>query len=294
MSHLAVRPARDIDRETVLAFCQNTWEFGDYIESVWDNWLNDSNGSFLTATIEGTAVGIIHLQMLTETEAWLEGLRVDPSYRRQGIARTLIEAAILEAMKHKATDLRLVTDENNTATIHISTSLHMRKASAFINYYATPLEASADHSPMTPLQQATIDDLDDIIQYLNTSNIFPITGGLYYTKFQAYAITDTLLEHHIKTKHIYLLRRWNRLDGLAIAEPLLERDEKRLSVGYIDGTAIESFSLIAHALRYHLAIEGLEKVRIYAPDSMLVQDALSGIEYERTGSTFHIFERGLE
>src|SRR5256885_13713219 len=95
MDQLAVRAARQEDREAVLAFCAATWEWGDYIEDVWDRWLNDPKGSLFVATLDGQPVGISHMQMLTPTDAWLEGLRVDPDYRQQGIAKALSDAGVL-------------------------------------------------------------------------------------------------------------------------------------------------------------------------------------------------------
>ena len=42
MSPTIVRPARAVDKDAVLAFTQNTWEWGDYISYVWEQWLADS------------------------------------------------------------------------------------------------------------------------------------------------------------------------------------------------------------------------------------------------------------
>ncbi len=142
-------------------------------------------------------------------------------------------------------------------------------------------------------QLATPADLDDIINYLNVSSIFPVVGGVYYVGWKAYPITAALLEAKIAAQQIYLLRRWDRLDGLAIAEPRTERDEPRLSLGYIDGPTVESISLLAYDLRRRLTEMGLAGVRAYAPDMVMVRDAFTGIEYEWDGSVFYTYERGL-
>jgi hypothetical protein len=44
---LLLRKATAADQAAVLHFCANTWEGGDYIAEVWDDWLNDSS-SMLT------------------------------------------------------------------------------------------------------------------------------------------------------------------------------------------------------------------------------------------------------
>jgi hypothetical protein len=116
-------------------------------------------------------------------------------------------------------------------------------------------------------------------------------GGLYYAGWAASAITAELLEKQIADQNIYLLRRWDRLDGLAIAEPREEYRGKRLSLGYIDGTTIEAISLIAYDLRRRLPELGLSAVRAYVPDLVLVRDVLSGIEYSWDGFVFYTYER---
>ncbi len=86
MPQIEIRPARSEDREAVLAFSSHTWDWGDYIEYVWDEWLHDPQGMLFVATSDGQPVGVAHIRMLNKTEAWLEGMRVAPAFRRQGIA----------------------------------------------------------------------------------------------------------------------------------------------------------------------------------------------------------------
>lgn len=294
MPHIEVRPARPEDQAAVLAFCKNTWEWGDYIDDdTWNNWLQDTQGCLLVATADEQPVGVSHLQMPTPTDGWIEGVRVDPAHRRQGIARALNEAAMLEAMRRNALYVRLDTSSTNTAMQQLVESQHMRRISAFVNYRTTPLTEPSKRAVSEHTQLATADDLDDIVHYLNVSNIFPLTGGLYYLGFTGYPITVEFLEEKIAAHAVYLLRRWDRLDGLAIAEPRHEWQEMRLSLGYIDGTAIEAISLIAYDLRLRSPELALESIRAYAPDLVLVHDAFAGTGYERAQDTYYIYERGL-
>jgi ribosomal protein S18 acetylase RimI-like enzyme len=295
MAHIEIRPARAEDREAVLAFCTQTWSWGDYIGYVWDEWLHNPNGQLLIATADSKPVGVVNMQMLDKTNAWLEGLRVDPNYRRQGIARALTENALLEAMRREATYARLMIETTSEASVQLFESMHMRRVGSFAIYEAPSLATSPERAAKEQTQLATQGDLDDIIDYLNVSNIFPLVGGLYYVWFAAYPITAELLEAKIAARQLYLLRRWDRLDGLAIVDTSGEGifRKSRLSLGYIDGTTIESISLIAYDLRHHLVGIGLESIRAYAPDLMLVHDALGGIGYEPEGTVYCTFERGL-
>src|SRR5215469_3624634 len=139
MPYIEIRLARPEDRDAVLAFCAHTWEWGDYIEYVWDEWLHDPQGQMFVATVDGQPVGVAHLRMLSTTEAWLEGMRIDPAYRRQGLATALDNAMLAEAMKRGATVARLTTESTNTASISALKNLFMRQVGAFVPFKATPL-----------------------------------------------------------------------------------------------------------------------------------------------------------
>ena len=292
MSEVTVRQARPDDREAVLAFCEHTWEWGDYIEHVWDEWLSDPHGVLLVAVLDGQPVGLLHLRMLTATEAWQEGMRVDPAYRNQGISKKLSLEAGAEAMRRGATTVRLITESTNTASIYLVEQSHSRRVGAFAPHTARPVTEVPRHNySLEEPVLATLEDLDEIISYLDVSNNFPLVGGLYYAGFTAYRISDTLLKEKIQARQVYLLRRWERLDGVAIAEPRT-MGKRHLFLGYIDGTT-ESISLLAYAMRRKLPELGLDEVRAAVPDLMMVRDAFTGAEYEWDGSVFYTYEKSL-
>jgi ribosomal protein S18 acetylase RimI-like enzyme len=293
MANLEIRSARPEDRAPILAFSSETWSWGDYIPYVWDEWLQDPAGRVLVATLDGQPVGMVYVRMLTASDAWLQGLRVAPQFRRQGIAGELNQAVFVEAMQRGAQYIRLVVDSDNTDSIHLWERAFMRTVGGFSLCSASPAPPPK-RSVEVAAQLATASDLDEIIDYLNASNIFPLTGGLYYAGFTAYPITAELLQGKIAAQQIYLLRRWNRLDGLAIAEMREERQGRQLSLGYIDGTAIEPISLLAYDLRRQLPAIGAESVRAYIPDILLLRDAFTGVEYDWNGNLFFTYERGLE
>jgi len=293
MPQIEIRPARPEDREAVLAFCVSTWEWGDYIEYVWDDWLHNPNGLLLVATLDGQPIGVAHIRMLSETDAWLEGMRVDPAHRRQGVAMALYQAQIAEAKRRGATNARLVTESTNTAALRLLERGPMHRVGAFAPYRAEPLTTLPKRlSGLEMPTLATASDLNDIIDYLNVSNIFPVVGGLYYSGFTGYTITSRLLETKIAAQQIYVLRRWDRLDGLALVEPHERRQAKHLQIGYIDGTT-DSISLIAYALRRNLIDMGLEDVEADVPDLMMVRDAFVGAEYEWEENVFYTYEQEL-
>lgn len=88
------------DKEEILSFTSNTWEWGDYIPYVFDEWLDHKNGDFIKAVLDNKIVGISHIGYLSDWEAWLEGLRVHPDYRHIGVGTFLLDVS-LEILKNK-------------------------------------------------------------------------------------------------------------------------------------------------------------------------------------------------
>ncbi len=105
------RSARPQDKADILAFTAHTWEFGDYIEHVLDDWLADKNGCFLVAqeARSGRIAAIDKLTLLSPTEAWFEGLRVNPDFRGRGLATRLQQHMIGQARSLGARTIRFLT-----------------------------------------------------------------------------------------------------------------------------------------------------------------------------------------
>ena len=94
---LTIRPAQAEDKAAVLAFCEHTWEWGDYIADVWDEWLADPSGRLLVAVLGGSPIAVVHMKMVSSDECWLEGGRVAPAMRGRGISRRLNAEAMSQA-----------------------------------------------------------------------------------------------------------------------------------------------------------------------------------------------------
>jgi GNAT superfamily N-acetyltransferase len=111
------REVRPDDKTQVLAFTAHTWEFGDYIEGVFDRWLADDNGLFLVAEhrSSGHIAAIDKLTFLTPTEAWFEGLRVNPEFRMRGLATDLQHFMIEQTRARGAACVRFLTLIGNTS-----------------------------------------------------------------------------------------------------------------------------------------------------------------------------------
>ena len=288
-----MRPARPEDRDAVLAFCAHTWDDGDYIEYVWDDWLDDARGVLLVGLLDGTPVGINHLRMVSADEAWLEGMRVDPAYRRAGFGGVLTSRAMVAGRERGAAVARLFTSSDNLASQGMIARFGFVRVAEMVRYRG-PALPPGDTAQLATLTRPGPDDFERIWEWLVQSNLAPLTGGLEYDDWQARALTEPLLRGYLAAGQVRLIEEWDAIQALAIpmARASGERETPTLDVRYIDGLA-ESIGRMALALRAEAATAGCERVELWLPDLLILRDAMDGAGYAGDDETMLVFAREL-
>ena len=89
------------DRSALLEIASRIWEGMDYLPGVFDEWVVDTRGQFAAVLLDGRLAGCGKLTFLTETDAWLEGLRKDPRVLQRGLGRA-VTGHFLSLLKSKA------------------------------------------------------------------------------------------------------------------------------------------------------------------------------------------------
>lgn len=148
-TEVRVRPGRPSDWPSVAAFTADTFEWGDYIDSVWESWLSDPDGQLLVVEAVDTAVAIAHVRLLGPVEAWLEGMRVHPDWRRLGIADRLNHACRAWAIERGATVARLATEPANAPARRQVERLGWRAVGGFVHWQPAAAAAMTGCSAAT-------------------------------------------------------------------------------------------------------------------------------------------------
>ena len=115
----------------MLAFATRTWDGWDYIPHAWPVWLEASDGVLLVACAgsaanggqsvdadgeplaDGQPIAISRVALLSPTEGWVEGIRVDPRVRGMGVATDLQTAELHWLASHEAAVTRYATGARN-------------------------------------------------------------------------------------------------------------------------------------------------------------------------------------
>jgi RimJ/RimL family protein N-acetyltransferase len=115
---LVVRRARASDEAAVLGFATGTWDGWDYIPNAWPVWLDATDGVMLVACrpADDRPVAVSRVALVSPTEAWLEGIRVDPAVRGMDVATDMQIAELRWAAAQGASVVRYATGSRNEAS----------------------------------------------------------------------------------------------------------------------------------------------------------------------------------
>lgn len=284
MRTIDIRPAQPADRDAVLAFCQGTWEDGDYIESVWESWLSDATGNLLVAVTASNPVAIVHVTLLDATEGWIEGLRVAPTARRQGIGAALVAAALREARARGAVVCRMFTGSENLASRALFTAAGFEQVASLTGFEAAARAVAPSQAlpPGGALRTPGTGERDRIWEYLEASQWAPLYGCLLISGWHAQAFTPDLLAIRLAAGEVWTLEVAGAIQALATGRARMGgMTGGRLGIRYLDG-APEAVGRLALLLRGEAQRRGLARVTALAPDALIIRDALAGAEYAPT------------
>lgn len=135
---LLIRRARRSDKRDVLAAVRTIWGGQDRIPDVFDTWVTHRTGPFFVAESAGRVVAMGKLTVVSPTEAWLEGGRVAPRWRRKRIATALIAHRIAYARERGFRVLRFSTGSDNTPIHRAAKQFGFARIAALSRHEAPP------------------------------------------------------------------------------------------------------------------------------------------------------------
>jgi GNAT superfamily N-acetyltransferase len=147
-----IRPAELADYDDVVAFASDTWadrrEDGDYIPQVFEDWV-ESDGPRQRTLVADTGddiAAIAQFVLLSEHEAWAQGMRTNPEYRGQGVGSTLVHAGFDWAREQGATVARNMVFSWNVMGLGHSRATGFEPATEFRWVHPEPdADATLEH-----------------------------------------------------------------------------------------------------------------------------------------------------
>jgi len=159
------------DKEKILAFCTDTFSWGDYIHEVYDSWMYE--GQLIILEDNGEPIGMCHgIEYVDENILWIEGIRIRPDQRKKGFAANLVLYLENKAKKHGITNGSMLIESENIPSLNLAKKL-VYKIQAQWNYFS--LE-SKKNSLIYQFDSINFDQLDrKDLRYVESWRWIPIT-----------------------------------------------------------------------------------------------------------------------
>ncbi|HYZ51150.1 MAG TPA: GNAT family N-acetyltransferase, partial [Nitrososphaeraceae archaeon] len=213
------RRAEQSDKNSVLRFCTNTFEWGDYIEEVWDVWYADPNGYLMIAEENEVIAAVSHAYLCPNmNRVWLEGVRVNPNFRRRAIGTELIKKMVQYGKEQGAQEAAGLVSVKNVASQGMMDKNGFTVTSRWIYCYSsTKIYQGPDIGQATI---ATLKDKETIRSYLKQSEIFRAAAANYVDFWRWYHldIDSDVLHNLIDNRKIIITTNHNHsiINGLMI------------------------------------------------------------------------------
>ena len=208
---LVVRPMTMADKPAVMKISSRIWEGNDYVPLFFDRWVE--NGGFWAAELRGRLVGYGKATQLSPGEWWLEGLRVDPECRKQGVGRELSRRVVQRTLERRPVSLRLATADVNHESIHIIETVMGFKLYA---QYRFLVGAPRKPRPGPPLVAPTVAEALDFIK--RNAELAASRGLLQYTWLFRH-VDRRYVAELVRCGYVFGYGRAGRLAGLLVIRP---------------------------------------------------------------------------
>lgn len=220
---MRVLEASNLDKNKVLDFCKNTFSWGDYVDQIWDYWI--SEGNLLVIHEEGLPVAMCHASLDSDNgNMWIEGIRVNPEFRRQGYAKNLIQNCEKLSKEKNCNTIQMLIETNNSNSLRLSKTQGYHIKDTW-NFY------SLDNN---------LDEKEHTINFIiNTTreNILLSSNFFYVDSWRWYPITNDALDYLAKEKRIIFSEYNSTINGIAVFTES-KHFEKTLLVTILDGNDV--------------------------------------------------------
>ncbi|MBI3241418.1 MAG: GNAT family N-acetyltransferase [Chloroflexi bacterium] len=289
---ISFRPARPDDHPAMLALCAKIWDGNDYIPEVWDDWLAEPHGQF-TAVMDGeTLIGLGKLSLMADgaqKEWWLQGLRIDPAYRGQGIGRQLHEHNM--ALWHRLGGpgvLRLLTADDNLMVQRLCEQTGFQRLARVIWHRAealSPSSASDSFRPVAPAEAASLfSTVEPSHLYQHHHRLMSLEGGWSWTE-----LTLARLNQFAERGNAWL---WHGR-ALTLVEPITGEDSgaPTLHLSFV-GTTTDDLAGCLRETRTLASRLGRQFVSVtVSADDLILSEVLNAAGFARSwDGSYFIYE----
>ncbi|WP_411966989.1 N-acetyltransferase family protein [Haloferax sp. YSSS75] len=276
---MEIRPARPEDYDAVAAFTRDTWADrggSDYIPDIYHQWIEPEGAEQATLLVDmgeetpSDDVGAIaQMVMLSEYEAWAQGMRVAPDYREQGLATELTHALFDWAREQGARRVRNMIFSWNVPSL--ANSRHVGFDPGMEFRWATP-----DPDPDAEPSLSVTDDADAAWALWTGSEMRTALAGLALDPEESWAVSELTRAklHDAAAEDRLFVVVDDRVSGFTYRNRTYSREQEdegevtwaEYAVAVWDDT--DACRALVDAIRRDAASVGADRTRVLVPEGV--------------------------
>jgi ribosomal protein S18 acetylase RimI-like enzyme len=297
---LKIRHATKSDKGEVLRFCVNTFEWGDYIDQVWDLWYSDRNGVLLVAEDDeeynihskerSSVIAVSHASLCpNNNNVWLEGIRVHSNFRHRSVATHLLNTMISYGKEQGAQEASAIVAGNNIASQLMMESNGFAIISKWSYYIINKIPKGVDKVKLRS-KVVTLEDTETVRNYLRRSEVYKSSGKTYVNSWRWYSLDLSVLEDFIKHEKVLMIGN-DPIEGLGIIN---KDNNNNFQIVYLDASNMNILEdLIRFAVNLiHPEDATYDRIQIFSPQRKYVSTVMEQVGSERS-EEFLLYKRVL-
>ena len=313
-----IRRARSSDKNKVLDFCINTFEWGDYIDRAWDNWINEPSSLLFVCETKLSSfisksdlVGVIHILQCSNNSLWIEGLRINNLYRNNGFATALLNHSIDYGIENNLNECCALVSQGNFASQKMLEKLGFLKLFT-CTYYNIKLEklgftgkklsTFANMSSIKlVIKTPQLADVAKIRRYLSNPNTTKIMDDRYFDswRFYKFNMDYSNLVLLIKSNELLIvLNEDDRIVGVVLIKKIVGQDsfdkKSMIQISYFNCIKRSLYLKVIYLLlkKYHVD-KRFDNIQVFLPTFLGLRKFLSfeSIDYS---DQFYLYTKKIK
>ena len=214
---MKIRKAKKADKDQILSFCHHTFRWGDYIDRVWDKWFAEKN--LFAIEQNGKAIGICNAG-ISPNQVWIEGIRINPDFRRKGYASRLIIEVENLARRKRLGISRMIIADNNKRSLSMAKKLGYSIEDKWWLYNLTPKKQTS-----TARIAANTHGLVSLIQ-----------SSAFSESWNWFSLDAKILQKLVRQGRVIIYHKNKKPCAMGIWKTSSRLDDDVMQLGYVSGT----------------------------------------------------------